>query len=213
MDSDSKTTLGSSELDEFNNTNELNEPIEGREGNALLVETESQGEAEVSVQDPRGSTIAPVASVQHMIEGRNVIVRAYSLLRTGVHRLRVLGRNVKVTVIKIGEDIVEFVKSEPTQNKCKFCVKILQIAVLLALYGYAIPAGGHALQAILASYASADALLKRIKSILPEWVIEFVKPALEKLFDDIHRIPKFVFHPLDEAAKMTCRAINFCPRT
>ena len=82
MDSDSKTTLGSSELDEFNNTNELNEPIEGREGNALLVETESQGEAEVSVQDPRGSTIAPVASVQHMIEGRNVIVRAYSLLRT-----------------------------------------------------------------------------------------------------------------------------------
>jgi hypothetical protein len=213
MESDSKTTLGSSELHEFDNTNEVNEPIDGRQGNVLLVETETQGEAEVSVQDPSGNTIAPVASSQQVIGSRNVIVRAYSLLRTGVHRLLVFGRNVKVTVIKIGEDIVEFVKSEPTQHKCKFCVKILQIALLLALYAYAIPAGGHALQAIVATYASAEELLKRIKSILPDWVIEFVREALEKLFDDIHRIPKFVFHPLDEAATITCRAIKFCPRT
>src|ERR1019366_3022933 len=152
MESDSKTTLGSSELHEFDNADEVNEPIDGRQGNVLLVETEAQGESEVSVQDPSGNTIAPVASSQQVIGRRNVVVRAYSLLRTGAHRLRVFGRNVKVTVIKIGADIVEFVKSDPTQNKCKFCVKILQIALLLALYSYAIPAGGHALQAIVVTY-------------------------------------------------------------
>jgi hypothetical protein len=213
MESDSKTTLGSSELHEINDTNGVDEPIDGRQGNVLLVETEAQGQAEVSVHDPSGNVIAPVASSQQVVGKRNVVVRAYRLLRTGVHRVRVVGRNVKVTVIKIGDDIVEFVKSAPTQNKCKFCVKTLEIALLLALHGYAIPAGGHALEAIVAAYASAEQLLKHIRSILPDWVVEFVTEAVEKLFDDVKKIPKFVFHPLDEAATIICRAINFCPKT
>ena len=206
--------LGNSRLNDFEGVTDLDMKFEADEGDFVLSLVQVFGDLNMVLQyEATEEEVRPVLfSRVTSPEGESVFARAYQVARKGVYRLRVWGNQAAVTVIKFGQDILDYVKrkGDPTRGTCFFCTKTLVIVMLLATHAFVIPAGQTVLASLLVHYKNAATMLKELRALLPHYLIDFITAAVETVFSDAPRIPRYLIDPLGETAKHVCKGLNWC---
>jgi len=208
--------LGDSQLNDFEDINDLEMEIDADEGDSILISVEARGSVRIEVWVGRDQQVQPAqqASAEGS-EGRGFFVNAYRTIRKAAYTVRVYAERAAVTVIKIGKDIVNAAKrvGEPTKATCSFCTKVLLIAMVLAFHHLAIPVAKHAVGSyLLQHFQNAAAFRQALEHSLAGQALYFIYPAVEGLFDDLRSVPETVRNPLGTLARGACRKTNLCPQ-
>lgn len=189
--------------------------LEIRQGQLVYLVVQTSGDSrppEIRVVPSGGEAFNAFASAEVYAEGRNIFVRAYRAVRTGLHRVYVTAEDAVVTVVQFSGDLIDKLRHmRPSKTTCMFCTALLMIAIVFALHAYAIPAGAHALEVLAASYATVGAIVEAVKQHIPARTLDFLEDALRILLEQLHVAPGFALHPVDAATEWVCGQMRLCP--